>query len=79
MTVDTAKRAKDLVDEMQANNEQVFAVYEYTHKIKHKVLYAVFLLSTYCDIYESSFYCKPKRIWRDGLFIGDYEYLNEVE
>jgi len=79
MTVETAQRARALVKEMLANNEQVYAVYEYTHKITHKLLFAVFLLSTYCDIYESPFCCKPKRIWRDGLWIGDYEYLNEAD
>lgn len=76
MTVDSIKKAKDLVDEMQANNEEIFGVFEYTHRMTHKVLYTVFLLSAYFDIYESSYCCKPKRIWEDGLWLGNYEYLN---
>lgn len=77
MTVDTIERAKLLVDEMVADGIIVDSVWEYINTMNNKKMYAVFHLSTYCDIYESPYVKYPKRIYSKGQFTGEYAYLND--
>jgi len=79
MTVDTIIRAKDLVEEMQADRMGVGSVWEYTNTMSRKLLFAVFPLDQFCDIHESPYVDRPVRIWKDGLWIGKYKFMNEVE
>jgi len=79
MTVSSIEIAKDLVDEIQGNNEQVGSVWEYTNSMDGKKLFAVFTIDQLCDIYESPYVENPKRIWIEGRWTGDYEYVNEID
>jgi len=42
-------------------------------------LFAVFTAEQYCDIHESYYVENPMLIWQDGLWIGEYEYVNHIE
>lgn len=79
MTVSSIEVAKDLVDEMQGQGLPVGSVWAYTHSITKLTLFAVFTAEQYCDIHESYYVDNPVLIWRDGLWIGDYEYVNDIE
>jgi len=79
MTLSSIELTRDLVDEMQGKGLLVGSVYEYTNSISGTKLFAVFAIDTHCDIYESHFVKNPTRIWRDGLWLGDYLYLNEYD
>ena len=79
MTIPTIEVAKALVDEMQGQGLRVGSVWEYRNKVSKSLLFAVFPIDQHCDIYESPYVEKPIRIWRDGLWIKHYEYLNESD
>lgn len=79
MTVSSIEVAKDLVDEMQGQGLCVGSVWQYTHSLNKSKLFAVFTLDQICDIYESPYVDNPVRIWIDGRWTGDYEYVNEID
>ena len=64
---------------MQGQGLSVGSVYSYTHKLNKSKLFAVFTFDQPCDIYESPYVENPTRIWRDGLWLGEYEYVNEID
>ena len=78
MTVDTLKRLKDLVDEVQGTRQEIVSAWEYTNIMSEKVMFAAFTASCYCDIFESPAVTRPKLIYRSGRFIRDYAYLNDM-
>jgi hypothetical protein len=57
-------------------NKSLHSVWEYTHFVTGHKLYAVFTDEIFCDIHERAYVTKPKRIWKDGYWLGDYAYLN---
>lgn len=79
MTVSSIEVAKDLVDEMQGQGMTVGSVWVYTHSLNKSKLFTVFTAEQYCDIHESYYVENPELIWRDGLWIGEYEYINQID
>ena len=79
MTVSSIEAAKDLVDEMQGQGVAVGSVWVYTHTLNKNKLFAVFTLDQLCDIHETYYVDKPVRIWIKGRWLGEYEYVNDIE
>lgn len=76
MTVNSIETVQSLIEEMQGQGAGVGSAWEYINGMNKKKMFAVFATSAYCDIFESPFVKNPKRIWADGKFIGEHEYLN---
>lgn len=79
MTVSSIEVAKDLVDEMLHQRLMVGSVWVYTHTTTSIKLFSVFTLDQLCDIHEAPYVKNPVRIWRKGVWLGDYEYLNHID
>ena len=78
MTVSSIQVAKDLVDEMQREGVTVGSVWVYVHTLNHSKQFAVYTDDQLCDIYETYYVENPARIWRDGLWLGEYKFVNNL-
>jgi len=79
MTIDTIIRVKDVIDEIDAGGGYVVSVWKYVNAMNDKVMFALFTNSCYCDIFESPAVLRPKLIYRSGVFIGEYKFMNKVK
>jgi len=79
MTVSSIEVVKDYVDEMQGQGLTVGSVWAYTHSLIKRKLFTVFTTEQYCDIHERYNVENLELIWRDGLWIGEFEYLNQID
>lgn len=78
MTVDTIIRLKDLIDEAAATDSPVVSAWVYINSMNNKTMFAAFLASQHCDIFESPAVVRPRLIFRSGHFIGEYKFMNRV-
>lgn len=72
----TIETVQALIEEMQGQGVTVSSAWEYTNGMNKKRMFAVFADSQVCDIYDSPFVQKPKQIWAEGKFLGEYADLN---
>ena len=79
MTVSSIEVAKELVEEFIRQGLTVGSVWEYTHETTGLKLFTVFTVDQLCDIRETPYVKNPVRIWKNGLWLGDYEYVNHIE
>jgi len=76
MTVQSIETVKSLIDEMQANGEEVGSAWEYVNGMNNKKMFTVFTANQFCDMHCSPSVKQPKQIWGGGKFLGEYADLN---
>ncbi len=76
MTVDTIYRLKALVDEVVGTGSEIVTAWEYINVYNHKTMFAAFIPSCFCDIFESPAVSYPICIYQNGKWRGEYRYLN---
>lgn len=76
MTVEKIEYVIGMIEECRGTSCPVASVWEYTHKLTGKQLYAVFTTACYCDIGDSPYVESPFTIYCDGKWLGKYDYLN---
>ena len=69
MTVEKLETAQEIIEEAGPN--QIEAVYKYRHASTKKTLYAVFLMGSYVDIYESPFCIDVEPLFLDGKWLPE--------
>jgi hypothetical protein len=77
MTIQKIETVKKLIEEM--GSENVGSVWEYINGMNNQTMFAVFSKNQPCDIFSSPFVKEPKQIWLDGIFLDEYEYLNDEQ
>ena len=78
MTIEKFEYVVGCIIECRSQPPMVSRVYEYTHAISHKTLYALFIEGLPDDIYESPMVENPILIFHSGRFQGKYEYANAM-
>jgi len=78
MTIEKFEYVVGCINEGKEMGLIISRVYEYTHAISHKTLYALFTEGCPDDIYESPMVENPILIFHSGRFHGAYEYANAM-
>ena len=78
MTIEKFEYVVGCINEGKEMGLIISRVYEYTHAISHKTLYALFIEGLPDDIYESPMVENPVLIYCNSKFQGKYEYANAI-
>jgi hypothetical protein len=76
MTFSDFNSVKIVVTMRLMAKKPLHSVWEYIYFTTDRKLYAIYTEEIFCDIHERPYVTKPKRIWKDGYWLGDYAYLN---
>lgn len=76
MTIYNIDNVIAMIEECECTSNPVDTVWEYVNAGNNKTMYAVFTKACYNDIYESPYVLSPVLIWQDGVWLGEFSYLN---
>lgn len=69
---------KELIEEYKAKGDPILCAFEFTNSYTKKRMYAAFTSCKYCDTNRIADVLNPIRIYKRGVWIGKYRFMNKV-